>query len=409
MFDVNKTETVKCQQETNNSSDSIESNRRKLYDKPMWADKNIVLKSLFERSVPTEFKALKSWLGLRIVTYMINHAKFKVVDTYDGKRTVAVDLAESRWTSQQTLSDIWGVSPSSVKMAEVELRKKIIVSHMQQDGWARHRFLGFNEVFMTWLKYGAEIPRLNKTTDKTTKKVNKTAWSRSVTIDGQDPLPPMVKNSTHEIISLRINQTRIDDDEQAMPNVPTPPPTPSPEKASSYLKSSKQSEGTKDQIFGLTDRLTIIGNKPYPEINEFWNEAIKEFGFKACDQLLKMEHKFRWSPECQKSILRSLSEISDPEAYAEKKIALEASQEAKRQDVWIRSDWQGYIYGIEKGTIPIKPASPIPDDLQESLNKALMQTNHNNKQDKPKDSKIMLSYLSSICPGAAKNIKPRMK
>jgi len=425
MSELSKTETVRCQQESKNSSDSVESKQRLFYPKKFDINRNISLNNFFCTPVPNqEFLILrKSAVALCIVRHHIMHCTYNTVLQMDRTKTINVDIAETRWTSQRRFADLFGVDERIIKRTEKALKDAgVIVTMITQTGMKKRRYMALSKVSMGWLRLGGDMPIM--------KKINDLPRYKKVYLPGTQNCTSEVQKSVHENKSDENKQDNIDDDEQApsnrLPEQPTPPPT-APPISSSSLKFSSEiktkpndspkglqrplgMEGSKDQIFGLTDRLTIVGNKPYPEINEFWNEAIKLHGFKACDQFLKMDQKFRWNPESQKSILSSVSELANPEAFELKKQATQASQEAKAQARWDRNDWQGYIYGIEMGTAPIKPASQIPEDLQDSLNKALMQTNHNHKQEKPKtDSKITLSYLSSICPEAAKNIKRRMK
>jgi hypothetical protein len=363
---ISKTDTVNCQQKSDTHSDFVQAQRRRIYPTKFQTNRNTALENLFSSHVPNkDFLFLrKNALALCILRHHLTKSNYEYVQLIDGSKTIIVDLAETRWTSQQSFADLFGVEVRAISRTEKGLKDSgIIVSEIVPMGFKKRRYLALSKVTMAWLRVGVDLPKQKNVNDSRTTEKRYSGLPKNGTPHYRKVVP---ENKEQENKRIRIydDETPPKQPNTAPPNQPVVIEDPEPvrrPRASSYKKLEYPGLGAESE---LTDLTTIQGNKPWPQLNRFWSEAIKKYGESTCRDFLQTDHKFRWSQETRKTILSSLSQISDPKAYEQKTEAQEAKQASMERSGWNRSDWISTIVKLERGENPDLPSSTCPADLK---------------------------------------------
>ena len=428
---LSKTKTDPSQQKSNTPTEQnqISKNRRILFPKKINCCHQTTLDKPFTQPLPDQFKVLAT--RPRAINYffqLIRFNTFTFIDKMDGKKMKLVDIAEARWESQTTLSKRWGVSLETIKQIERALKKSVIITTtIRGNGMAQTRYYAFSEVFQAWLRAGEAVhPR--KPEPKKPGAKSKASPPKAVEPEpkqdgcSEDPChkvgygeyPRMGTENTHHMgtentptIVTPNFMTYYNDDED-MPKEhtstkhPEPPPKPEPDTSSSLKKLSKT------DVMKLTDRLNVLGTKPFSEINDFMGEMATKYGLDVCNKTLDInQSKITWNDRNRGSIQRAMEEVANPKAAEARKAAQEAKQEASAQETWNRSDWHNVILDYQENRSSIfKPQGACPAHMQEAVAKAKQaysipkqDTDHNQDNNDKHDG--AMDMLKAFAPAAA--------
>jgi len=338
--------------------------RRRIYAQAVWCNRNLIMDKLLFSPLPPKFDVINKYpLAIRYLAYFIQKSTFQTVPTIGGKKTIICDIAESRWTTQQQLAELWGYPVEKIKKLEKVLRENhLIVTHVEKvPGKRAHRYFSLGEVLISWLKVGRDVPAPRQFIGVTHDPIN------GVTHDPNMGSPMTPQNSYGE------KTEKNNDDDEAMPNRPaaesklTPHPTPS--------ASSSKNKFSRQDLFKTVNILPIIGNKPFAEMNEFFGGLASKYGADHCMRVVQSYHdhnvKGEWDDKTRKALERAIEDLANPKAAEERNKATQAAQEARQAEVWNRSDWSSVIFSYEHGLEPtIKPTSDCPEDMRHALQMA---------------------------------------
>ena len=148
-----------------NDSSQQETRRRFHYSKPVWIDRQQALDTIFLKSLPKEFGDKLNVIDLRILYHHINKSTYKIVEGV-SRQILVFDAAEARWTSRESLAEMFGSTYNGITSAERRLKKRGLIRTGNINICLKNvRLISFSESFMAWLKTGADIPNIKKPND----------------------------------------------------------------------------------------------------------------------------------------------------------------------------------------------------------------------------------------------------